>query len=149
VTAARTARHRLLQPLVDLLTRPADHPPTPAPAPDDFGDDLLGVYLPEPPARPTTAPTVHLPEFTLTLPEDGDDPGAWPDAVEQQCALDDAPYFGTGVLGRYCSWACADADGADDDGALDFTFEITLPADYDLRTGPDDPWSPRPAGPAT
>ena len=147
MTDARTARHRLLQPLVDLLTRPDTRPPAPAPAPDDFGDDLLGVYLPEPPARPTTAPTVHLPEFTLTLPDDGDGDGLgdWPDEAEQQCALDGAPYVGTGVLGRYCSWACADADG--DGGAEDFTFtfEVTLPAGYDL----DDLRAPRPAGPAT
>ena len=147
MTDNRIPRRHLFQPLLDLFTRRRTPQPQDQPE-DDFGDDLLGIYLPEPPAPAE-------PEFVLTIPEDEeDDSGDWPDEVESECALDGAPYYGTGVLGRYCSWSCADADSDDADGTgPDFTFELTLPPDYELTTGPDDPWglpaTPRPAEPTT
>ncbi|MEV7940880.1 hypothetical protein AB0O82_32725 [Kitasatospora sp. NPDC088264] len=146
---------RFLQPLLDLATRLRGNQPPPPP-PYDPGDDLLGIYLPEPQPAPETLAPIE-PEFVLTIPEDEEDgPGDWPDEVESECALDGAPYYGTGVLGRYCSWSCADADAdpdSDSDASPDFTFEITLPTDHELRTAPDDPWAQpqmsRPSEPTT
>jgi len=107
-------RRSLLGVLRDLLTGPRPTPPGPAepaapaqqPGTDDFGDDPTGLW-----ASPGPSPWFSPADPDVEDDGSGDD---W-DAVESECALDGAPYYGTGVYGRYCSWGCAAADGAGPD----------------------------------
>ncbi|MFJ8444016.1 hypothetical protein [Kitasatospora griseola] len=98
---------RLVAALRALLARlrPARPALSADPDPADWGDDPTGAWSPQP---PTPMPWHYQDDGP------GDDPD---DATEfeSECALDGAPYYGTGVYGRYCSWGCAAADGAGSD----------------------------------
>ncbi|MFF2123466.1 hypothetical protein ACFVXH_39680 [Kitasatospora sp. NPDC058184] len=103
------------RPLRSLLGRLPVRRPVPRPLVDR--DHLPSVYLPEPPTAPAPrAPAIPEPTWEPWLidqQDDGLDTGPRhdaPDGAVNACVLDGAPYDGDGVLGRYCSWACADAD---------------------------------------
>ncbi|MGW3077867.1 hypothetical protein [Kitasatospora sp. NPDC001132] len=105
---------RLLQALLDKL--PARRP---APRPLVDRDHLPSVYLPAPPAprepaipEPTWEPWLidQQSDDPATDPATGDRPDDRSADATNACFLDGAPYDGDGILGRYCSWACADAD---------------------------------------
>lgn len=99
---------RILQTLLGKL--PARRP---APRPFVDRDHLPSVYLPEPPTAPAhRVPAIPEPTWEPWLIDQQDDAAGPPAAPHHAnaCFLDGTPYAGDGVLGRYCSWACADAD---------------------------------------